>query len=168
MELENKVLSRELQQHLYESELTLGTAESCTGGRIAEAIIATPGSSEYFKGGIICYTDEIKTKLLNIDSKLIEEKNAVSEEVAIEMVKGAIETLNVDFAISATGFAGPGGGTKEIPIGTIWLACGNKDEIITHKLEEDEGRDVNLSVATSKAMQMIVKFIIDHEITKNS
>jgi nicotinamide-nucleotide amidase len=74
MELENKVLSRELQQHLYESELTLGTAESCTGGRIAEAIIATPGASEYFKGGIICYTDEIKTKLLNIDSKLIEEK----------------------------------------------------------------------------------------------
>jgi nicotinamide-nucleotide amidase len=98
----------------------------------------------------------------------LRKKNAVSEEVAIEMVKGAIETLNVDFAISATGFAGPGGGTKEIPIGTIWLACGNKDEIITHKLEEDEGRDVNLSVATSKAMQMIVKFIIDHEITKNS
>ena len=95
MELENKVLSRELQQLLYESEMTIGTAESCTGGKIAEAIISTPGASEYFKGGLICYTDEMKEKLLHIDKKIIEQYNAVSEEVAIEMVKGAIKTLEV-------------------------------------------------------------------------
>ena len=159
MELENKVLSRELQQLLYESEMTIGTAESCTGGKIAEAIISTPGASEYFKGGLICYTDEMKEKLLHIEKKIIEQYNAVSEEVAIEMVKGAIKTLEVDFAISVTGFAGPGGGTKEIPVGTIWIACGNNEKINTFKLEEDEGRDINLSNATSKALQMIVEFI---------
>jgi nicotinamide-nucleotide amidase len=147
MELENKILSKEIQQLMYESGKTLGTAESCTGGRIGEAIIATPGSSNYFKGGIISYTNEIKEQLLNVDHQLLEEKTAVCEEVAIAMVKGAIETLNVDYAISTTGIAGPGGGTKEIPVGTIWLACGSKDDIVTFKCEEDFGRDINLAIA---------------------
>ena len=89
MELENKVISREIQTILYESGKTLGTAESCTGGRIAEAIIATPGASEYFKGGVVSYTNEVKERLLHVDHQLLEEKTAVCEEVAIAMVKGA-------------------------------------------------------------------------------
>lgn len=159
MDLEKKVLSREIQTIFYESGLTLGTAESCTGGRIAEAIISTPGASEYFKGGIISYTNEVKERLLNVDHQLLEEKTAVCEEVAVAMVKGACDTLQVDYAIAATGIAGPGGGTKEIPVGTIWLAYGSKDEVCTIKLEEDEGRDVNLSVATFKALQGFLSFI---------
>ena len=127
MELENKVLSREIQTRMYESGKTLGTAESCTGGRIAEAIIATPGASEYFKGGIISYTNEVKENLLNVSHELLMEKTAVCEEVAIAMVKGACKTLGVDYAIAATGVAGPGGGTKEIPVGTIWLAYGSEN-----------------------------------------
>ena len=87
MGLEDKVLSRELQDVLYESGQTLGTAESCTGGRIAEAIISTPGASEYFKGGIVCYTNEIKERLLGVSHELLEEKTAVCEEVAVAMVK---------------------------------------------------------------------------------
>ena len=122
MEFEKKVLSREIQQYLYESGLTLGTAESCTGGRIAEAIISVPGASAYFKGGIISYTNDVKENVLGVDSRLLEEKTAVCEEVAIAMVKGALNTLNVDFAISTTGVAGPGGGTHDIPVGTIWIA----------------------------------------------
>ncbi len=153
MELEKKVLSREIQTLLYESGKTLGTAESCTGGRIAEAIIATPGASSYFKGAIVSYTNEVKERLLHVDHQLLEEKTAVCEEVAIAMVKGACEALNVDYAIAATGIAGPGGGTKEIPVGTIWLAFGSKDDVRTIKLEEDEGRDINLSVATFRALQ---------------
>ena len=159
MELENKVISREIQVRLYESGKTLGTAESCTGGRIAEAIIATPGASEYFKGGIVSYTNEVKERLLHVDHQLLEEKTAVCEEVAIAMVKGACEALQVDYAISATGIAGPGGGTKEIPVGTIWLAYGSKDDIHTLKLEEDEGRDKNLLIATHTALQAFLEYI---------
>ncbi len=165
MEFENRVLSREISQMLYEAGMTMGTAESCTGGRIAEAVIATPGASNYFKGSIVSYVDEIKVRLLHVDPQVIEEKTAVCEDVAIAMVKGACETLNVDFAISATGIAGPGGGSKDIPVGTIWLACGSKDEIVTLKLEDDEGRDVNLMHATNKALQLFLDFLTKH-ITK--
>lgn len=163
MEFEKKVLSREIQQYLYESGMTLGTAESCTGGRIAEAIISVPGASDYFKGGIISYTNDVKEKVLGIDSQLLKEKTAVCEDVAIAMVKGAIRVLNVDFAISTTGVAGPGGGTYEIPVGTIWIACGNKDNIVTMKLEEDYGRDINLAIATSKALQLFLKYMEDNK-----
>lgn len=163
MEFEKKVLSREIQQYLYGSGLTLGTAESCTGGRIAEAIISVPGASAYFKGGIISYTNDVKENVLGVDSRLLEEKTAVCEEVAIAMVKGALNTLNVDFAISTTGVAGPGGGTHDIPVGTIWIACGNKDNIVTMKLEEDYGRDINLAIATSKALQLFLKYMEDNK-----
>jgi nicotinamide-nucleotide amidase len=159
MEFENKIISREIQENLYSTGKTLATAESCTGGRIAESIIAVPGASEYFKGGIICYTNEVKERLLHVDPQLIEEKTAVCEEVAISMVKGATEALNTDYAVAATGVAGPGGGTKDIPVGTIWLACGSKDKVVTLKIEEDNGRDKNLAIATFRAMQLLKEFL---------
>jgi nicotinamide-nucleotide amidase len=159
MDFEGKIISREISQLLWEREKTVSTAESCTGGRIAEAIIAVPGASKYFKGGIICYVNEVKENLLGVSHDLIEEKTAVCEEVAIEMVKGACKTLNTDYAIAATGLAGPGGGSKEIPVGTIWLACGTADNVMTCKIEEDNGRDVNLTIATNKAVQMFCSFL---------
>lgn len=159
MDLENKVLSREVQTLLYESGKTIGTAESCTGGRIAEAIIATPGASEYFKGGIISYTNEIKERLLGVSHQVLEEQTAVCEEVARQMVQGAIKALNVDVAVAVTGIAGPGGGTKEIPVGTIWLAYGDINDIRTVKLEEDHGRDKNLANATATALQALIDFL---------
>jgi nicotinamide-nucleotide amidase len=137
----------------------VSTAESCTGGRIAEAIIAVPGASKYFKGGIISYVDEVKANLLNVSREVLDEKTAVCEEVAIQMVKGACQALNTDYAISATGIAGPGGGTKELPVGTIWLACGTKDRQVTQLVQEDHGRDINLAIATNKAMQMFLDFL---------
>ena len=152
-------MSRELSELLWETGKTIGTAESCTGGRIAEAIIAVPGASEYFKGGIICYVNEVKENLLGVPHELIEQHTAVCEEVAIEMVKGACKTLGTDYAIAATGLAGPGGGTKEIPVGTIWLACGNAQRQVTVKIEEDHGRDVNLSIATNRALQIFCDFL---------
>ena len=75
------------------------------------------------------------------------------------MVKGACKALNTDYAISATGIAGPSGGTKDIPVGTIWLACGNSDRITTLKVEEDHGRDINLAIATNKAMQLFLSYL---------
>ncbi len=77
----------------------------------------------------------------------------------MQMVQGACRTLNTDFAISATGIAGPTGGSKDIPVGTIWLACGTLDKQVTLKVEEDHGRDINLAIATNKAMQMFLDFL---------
>ena len=159
MDFESKIISREISQMLWEMEKTVSTAESCTGGRIAEAIIAVPGASKYFKGGIISYVDEVKANLLNVSREVLDEKTAVCEEVAMQMVQGACRTLNTDFAISATGIAGPTGGSKDIPVGTIWLACGTPDKQVTMKVEEDHGRDINLAIATNKAMQMFLDFL---------
>ena len=159
MDFESKIISREISQLLWEMEKTVGTAESCTGGRIAEAIIAVPGSSKYFKGGIVCYADEIKERLLDVDKTLLDEQGAVCEDVAVKMVKGACKTLNTDYAIAATGFAGPTGGTKDVPVGTIWLAYGSPKRVETMKLEEDFGRDINLAIATNKAIQMFFDYL---------
>ena len=159
MDFEGKIISREVNELLWEREKTVSTAESCTGGRIAEAIIAVPGASKYFKGGIICYVNEVKENLLGVSHDVLEEKTAVCEEVAIAMVKGACKALNTDYAVAATGIAGPGGGTKEIPVGTIWLAVGSPDNVVTYKIEEDQGRDINLTVATTKAMMMLRDFL---------
>ena len=159
MDFESKITSREVSEILWETEKTVGTAESCTGGRIAEAMIAVPGASKYFKGGIISYVNEIKETLLGVDHQVLEEKTAVCEEVAIAMVKGACKALNTNYAISATGFAGPTGGTKDIPVGTIWLAAGSPERVITLKVEEDHGRDINLAIATNKAMELFLTFL---------
>ena len=159
MDFESKIISREISQLLWEMEKTVGTAESCTGGRIAEAIISVPGASKYFKGGIISYVDEIKMSLLGVDAAVLEEKTAVCEEVANQMVIGACKALNTDYAIAATGYAGPGGGSKDIPVGTIWLACGTMEKQVAMMVQEDHGRDINLAIATNKAMQMFLDFL---------
>ncbi len=159
MDFESKIISREISQLLWEMDKTLSTAESCTGGRIAEAIIAVPGASKYYKGSIISYVDEVKMSLLGVDADVLAEKTAVSEEVACQMVVGACKALKTDYAISATGIAGPGGGTKEHPVGTIWLACGTSKRQVTMKVEEDHGRDINLAIATNHAMQLFLDFL---------
>lgn len=164
MDFESKIISREISQLLWEREKTVSTAESCTGGRIAEAIISVPGASKYFKGGIISYVNEVKESLLGVSHETLEEKTAVCEDVAVQMVKGACRALNTDYAISATGVAGPTGGTKDIPVGTIWLACGNEDHVVTCKVEEDHGRDINLAIATSRAMQMFLDYLKQEEV----
>lgn len=162
MNFEQKVFSKELLSLLYESDKTLGTAESCTSGLIAAAITLVPGASDYFKGGIVSYSDEVKISVLNVDADIISKKTAVCEEVAIQMVKGAIDILNVDYAVSATGFAGPGG-ANGVPVGTIWLACGNKDEQVTLQLTEDEGREKNTDNAVLEALRLLLDFIRQHE-----
>lgn len=159
MEFETKVLSRQIQEALYNHNETLGTAESCTGGRIAEAIISVPGASQYFKGGVVSYTNEVKENLLHVSAQVLAEQTAVCEEVAREMVIGACDALNCDYAISATGVAGPGGGTAEIPVGTIWLGYGAKDDVRTFKLTEDFGRDINLEIATNKALRLFLEYV---------
>lgn len=162
MEFETKILSKGIQEMLYNSDKTIGTAESCTGGRIAEAIISVPGASNYFKGGIVSYTNGVKEKLLGVSREVLDEHTAVSEEVAREMVAGAINTLGVDFAISVTGCAGPTGGTPAIPVGTIYIGYGSQNDVRVMKLANDFGRDINLAIATNTALKSMLAFLKEH------
>jgi nicotinamide-nucleotide amidase len=115
---------------LTERGLTLGTAESCTGGGVADAIVSVAGASEAFRGGIVAYANEVKTALLDVAEHTLEEFGAVSEETAAAMALGARRRLGVDVAISTTGVAGPGGGTPEKPVGLVWYALSLGDDAI--------------------------------------
>jgi len=159
MEFESKILSRNIQEALYRLGATLGTAESCTGGRIAEAIISVSGASNYFKGGIIAYSNDVKESILNVSHETLELETAISENVAKQMVCGACDALNCTFAIAATGIAGPTGGTPDIPVGTIWIGYGNKDDVRAFKLTEDFGRDINLAIASNKSLQLFLDYL---------
>ena len=161
------MLGRQIQEALYKNNETLCTAESCTGGKISQAIIAVPGASQYFKGSIVAYSNEVKENLLHVSHQVLEEQSAVCEEVARQMVVGACQAMQCDYAISTTGIAGPTGGTVEIPVGTIWIGYGSKDDVRTLKLSDDFGRDLNLEIATSKAMQLFIEYYKEkHPVTQ--
>ena len=153
------LLSRQLHDALASKTLTIGTAESCTGGGVAAAIVAVAGSSAYFKGGIVAYSNEVKAQLLGVSKQIISQQTAVCEAVARQMVVGACERLQVDIAVSLTGIAGPGGGSADIPVGTIWIGYGSHDDIHTLCLSGDEGRSRNLERATAKALQVLIDYI---------
>ena len=163
MLLEGKFLSKEISDLFWKEGLTLSTAESCTSGNVAAAITAIPGSSHFYKGGIIAYSDEIKENLLGVSHETLESKGAVSEETVIEMVKGAMKSMNSDCAVATSGIAGPTGGTPDKPIGTIWIAASLKEKVVTLKLEGDEGREKNTANATQKALQLLRKLLQNKE-----
>ncbi len=155
MLLETKIISREISELMWKDGLTLSTAESCTAGNLAAAITAIPGSSHYYKGGVVAYANQVKENLLHVDTQTIEMYGVVSEETVCEMVKGAMETLHTDYAIATSGVAGPGGGTSETPVGTIWMAVGSRNKIVSMKLEGDDGREQNIAKATCSALQLM-------------
>ena len=140
---------------LKKRKLTVSTAESCTGGSIAERLTSIAGSSEYFKGSIVAYSNEVKKDLLYVSSETLEKYGAVSEETVIEMVKGAMKALKTDCAVATSGIAGPGGGTPEKPVGTVWIAAGYKNEIRTYKQETNRGRAMNIERAGNNALLML-------------
>lgn len=151
-------LSREVGLYLKLEKATLGTAESCTAGRIAAAITSMPGSSTYFKGGIVCYTNEIKTEFLRVDAALLEKEGPVSEAVVTSMHDGALKALHTTYAIAITGYAGPGGG-KEAEAGTIWIAVGSAEKVEVRKIYADGDRGQNLAFATLKSLEMLLSHL---------
>lgn len=162
MDLDLKVTSKEINEILWRNHKSLSVAESCTAGRIASVITSVPGSSQYFKGGLIAYSDEVKIGLLKADASVIEEKGPVCEEVVKQMVKGSIELFESDYAVAVSGFAGPGGaenGKNTVTVGTIWIAVGNAERVVCTMLEEDNGRDKNLASATNMAIHQLLDFL---------
>jgi len=138
---------------------TVGTAESCTGGFIAQQIVSVSGSSAYYQGSVVTYSYGLKEKLLAVDLPTMEEKGAVSEEVVRMMAKGALETLEVDYIIATSGIAGPGGGTPDKPVGTIWMAIGSKKRIKTKLFQLTPHRDINIPLSANLALNELRKFI---------
>ena len=140
---------------LKKKNLTVSTAESCTGGSIAARLTSIAGSSEYFNGGIVAYSNEVKMNLLHVSPETLEVYGAVSEQTVIEMVKGAMKALKTDCAVATSGIAGPGGGTPEKPVGTVWIAAGYKNEIRTYRQETNRGRAMNIERAGNNALLIL-------------
>ena len=137
------------------------TAESCTGGLIASSIVSISGSSNIFKSSLITYSNEMKSKLLNINSKIIQINGAVSEIVATQMAENVLDVLDADVSIAVTGIAGPGGGSKEKPVGLVWIAIGNKDFTITEKFLFTGNRLYVRQKTTLEALKLANSVIIN-------
>ena len=120
--------------------LIVTTAESCTGGMISSAIVHINGSSQIFKSSVIVYSNDMKSKLLNIPKNLIIKNGAVSEIVVSNMAKKSLEIINADISIAVTGIAGPTGGSVDKPVGTVWIGIGTKEKIITNKYKFNGNR----------------------------
>jgi nicotinamide-nucleotide amidase len=139
---------------------TMGTAESCTGGYIAHLITSVAGSSAYYKGSVVPYANEIKEDILEVKTETLKTEGAVSEETVKQMVKGAIKKLKVDYAIATSGIMGPDGGTPEKPVGTVWIAAGNKDNIVTRQLNLRFDRERNIRQTAQMTLDFLRKFIL--------
>jgi nicotinamide-nucleotide amidase len=129
----------------------LATAESCTGGAIAAAITSVPGSSRYYKGSVVAYSNEVKVQVLGVDPLMIEKYGAVSREVVSSMALGVLRVTGADYSIASSGIAGPDGGTPEKPVGTTWIAVsdGIRTEAVLYNFGEDRGRTIIRAVQTS-------------------
>jgi nicotinamide-nucleotide amidase len=148
---------------LKEKNKTLSTAESCTGGYMAHLITTVPGSSAYFKGSVVAYANETKKNMLGVQNLTLKTAGAVSEATVIEMVNGALRELKTDYAIATSGIMGPDGGTPEKPVGTVWIAAGNKKKIVTKLLQLRFDRERNIEVAGVQALHLLQKFIVDNK-----
>ena len=142
--------------------LRLGTAESCTGGYLAHRITGVAGSSEYFQGGYVSYSNECKQQWLDVKAETLQQHGAVSQQVVEEMVQGLLNRMMIDVGVAISGIAGPGGGTAEKPVGTIWIAVGNKDVIETRLIKASKDRLKNIEYAAVVAMNLIRRFVIRH------
>ncbi|MEO5684590.1 MAG: CinA family nicotinamide mononucleotide deamidase-related protein [Chitinophagaceae bacterium] len=140
---------------------TMATAESCTGGYIAHRITAHAGSSEYFKGSVVSYANEVKETLLDVPHEYFTTVGAVSKEVVTGMVKGVLQQIKADYAIAVSGIMGPGGATTEKPVGMVWVAVGNKEKIITQLFNFRFDRARNIEITAMNALNLLRKFIIE-------
>jgi nicotinamide-nucleotide amidase len=145
---------------LKQRNLTVCTAESCTGGEIAHLITSIRGSSFYFNGSVVAYSNEIKTRLLGVPEVLIEKHGAVSEEVVKRMAAGAAETMRSDYAVATSGIAGPDGGTELKPVGTVWIAVASHKGVITEKKVFGNDRELNIRRFSLAALNLLRKQIL--------
>jgi len=172
---------------LRKTNQTLCTAESCTGGYIAHLITSISGSSDYFVGGVVAYSDEVKENILGVKTETLKKHGAVSEQTVTEMAIGALTKFKTDYAIAVTGIAGPTGGTADKPVGTVWIAIarchpelvsGSKQmlkqprslsgqhdgrvNLTSQKFLFGNNRQENIEKATNAALDMLRKCALSH------
>lgn len=143
------------------NNITVVTAESCTGGLIAGALTEVPGSSDVVWGGFVSYANDAKISLLDVPSSVLDDKGAVSEEVVQAMVVGALKNSAADLAVAVSGVAGPGGGSPDKPVGTVWVAAGLINESILTELCHFSGSRSQVREETvNRALQLCEKAIL--------
>lgn len=160
---DNDNLGIVLGRMLVERNCSLATAESCTGGSIAQFITSNPGSSAYFKGGVVAYSNEIKHRLLHVPVDLIDEFGAVSKQVAEMMAIGAREALQANYSVATTGIAGPDGGSAEKPVGTVWIAVAGPSGVESKMYTFKHNRERNIIRTTHTALNLLRTFMLTHK-----
>lgn len=159
---EDQSLPLALSNLLRSKNKTMSTAESCTGGYIAHLITAYTGASNIYKGSIISYDNEIKIKSLQVSAATLQKVGAVSEEVVREMAAGALASLNTDYTVAVSGIMGPDGGSPEKPVGTVWVAVGDRNKLVTQKFQFRWDRERNIEMTATQALNLLRKFIVEN------
>jgi nicotinamide-nucleotide amidase len=159
---EDETLEEVIVKLLAKRNQTLAVAESCTGGLLADRITNVPGASAVFLAGYVCYANQAKIDMLNIDPQLIDKHGAVSEQVACALAEHARGCARSDYALATTGVAGPGGGSPEKPVGTVYIALAASDETIAKKLFFPTDRETFKQIATQAALELLRRKLIEH------
>ena len=142
---------------------TICTAESCTGGYIANLLTSHAGSSQYYDGSVISYSYKAKEDLLQVDKEILEARGAVSEEIVTQMARGALKNIGSDYVIAVSGIMGPDGGLPDKPVGTVWVAYGDKGKILANKLSFRFDRIRNIQLTAVNALNLLRKFILSQK-----
>jgi len=149
-------LQKVIGNTLKERGMTVGVAESCTGGFLASLFTSQPGSSAYFYGGIVSYDNSVKMNVLGVGKEILDTYGAVSKECAVQMAAGARKVLGTDYAIATTGIAGPDGGTPEKPAGTVWVAVASPEGVVSKKFSfNSTRRNINIERFASNALNLL-------------
>jgi len=147
---------------LKEKNQTIATAESCTGGYIAHLLTSIPGSSAYFTGSVVSYSNKIKEEILHVKAETLTEFGAVSKETVTEMALNILELMKTDYAIAVSGIMGPDGGSPEKPTGLVWIAVASKNNIIVTQFNFRYERSRNIQATATNAMNLIRQLIVDN------
>ena len=134
---------------------------SCTGGKLASLLNKHAGSSDFYKGSVIAYSNEVKANVLKVRQEYLDQFGAVSEQVVVSMAYGVKQVLNTDYAIATSGVAGPGGGTPEKPVGTVWIAVATPTAVYSELLHLNGSRDQITTRACTKALTKLIKYLQD-------
>lgn len=148
---------------LMKENATIGTAESCTGGFVAHRLTSLAGSSRYFEGSVVSYSNAVKVNTLGVLQETLNTYGAVSEQTAIEMAEGARKTLKTNYAVSTTGIAGPDGGTADKPVGTVWIACATPTGTVTQLLKLSGTRSINIELTSNYVLNLLRKTILKNQ-----
>ena len=155
-------LAAELVAMLQTRGRSFATAESCTGGAISQAVTSVAGCSSVMRGAVVAYHNDVKEKVLGVSGEVLAEYGAVSEETVVQMVSGVSALMGADCVVATSGIAGPGGGTPEKPVGTVWLAAKVGEVVETRLLSlEDRGRAVNIRSTVGEALRFVIGVLSD-------